>query len=91
MRKIILSLTSAFLMTGCAHVFPVTVPFPTPPNVLLEGCDDLNTLRPDPKLSDLMVVVTENYTKYHVCKEKNQAWRDWYTTQKSIYDSLNKK
>jgi len=57
----------------------------------LEGCDDLNTLRPDPKLSDLMVVVTENYTKYHVCKEKNQAWRDWYTTQKSIYDSLNKK
>ena len=89
MKKILI--LSALLLSGCAHVVPVSVPFPTPPKVLLQRCDDLSTLQPDPKLSDLMTVVAENYTKYHVCKEKEAAWASWYNTQKSIYDSSIKK
>jgi hypothetical protein len=89
MRKILI--LSALLLSGCAHVVPIAAPFPTPPEVLLQGCENLNTLQPDPKLSDLMTVVAENYTKYHVCRQKNQAWRDWYATQKSIYNSSIKK
>jgi len=89
MRKILI--LCSVLLSGCAHVVPVSASFPTPPDVLLQGCDDLDILQPDPKLSDLMTVVVENYTKYHTCKEKNAAWADWYNTQKSIYDFSIKK
>lgn len=90
MRKILI-LASTLFVSCCASVVPVSVPFPTPPKVLLQRCDDLNTLQPEPKLSDLMIVVTKNYTKYHVCKEKEAAWASWYSTQKSIHDSSIKK
>lgn len=89
--KNILILACTLLISGCAHVVPVAAPFPTPPDVLLQGCDDLDILQPDPKLSDLVTVVVKNYTKYHECKEKEAAWPIWYNKQKSIYDSSIKK
>ena len=46
MKKILI--LSALLLSGCAHVVPVSAPFPTPPDVLLQGCDDLDILQPDP-------------------------------------------
>jgi hypothetical protein len=82
----------ALLLTSCAHTVPVTAKFPDVPPTFKETCDPLNPAdRNDPKLSDLMVVVTENYVKYYDCKRKNQAWQEWYDQQKEIFEKATKK
>ena len=91
MRSILLLAVSCFLLAGCAHkiAIPVTVPFPTTPPELRQECEALSQLAANAKLSDLMITVTENYIKYHECKTKNQAWNDWYTQQKEIFDAAS--
>ncbi len=87
MKYIILSL--AFIMSGCAtKVVPIVVKFPQAPAALLEKCAPLNTLPEDSKLSDVAKTVTQNYTLYHECAIKQDAWIDWYQQQKEIFDNV---
>jgi hypothetical protein len=87
MKYIILSL--AFIMSGCAtKVVPIVVKFPQAPAALLEKCVPLNTLPADSKLSDVAKTVTQNYTLYHECAIKQDAWIDWYQQQKEIFDNV---
>jgi len=90
--KRVLIFSLAFLLTGCATVVPVTAKFPDAPPTLKESCEALETAnRNDPKLSNLMVVVTDNYVKYYDCKRKNQAWQEWYDQQREIFEKATKK
>jgi len=83
MRYLLLTL----LLVGCTSV-PVKQKFPEVPNVMREKCPQLKSIDDSAKLSDIAKTITENYTTYHECSIKNDAWLEWYDTQKKIYESV---
>jgi phage FluMu protein Com len=78
------------LVTGCSTVVPVTVKFPDAPDRLKVKCPQLKTLNEEAKLSDIAKTITENYTTYYECAVRNDAWIEWYETQKTIFETLKK-
>jgi hypothetical protein len=78
------------LVTGCSTVVPVTVKFPDAPDRIKVRCPQLKTLNEDAKLSDMAKIITENYTTYYECAVRNDAWTEWYETQKIIFETLKK-
>lgn len=75
------------MLGGCTAV-PVTRTFPEVPAELKAACPDLQQLKADAKLSDVLGTVTQNYTTYHECRIKNEAWIQWYDSQKKIFDEV---
>ena len=75
MRYIILSLV--VLLTGCMSV-PVDRKFPDVPVELQQACPDLKLIQPTTKLSDVIGTVSSNYSQYHECRVKVDAWIEWY-------------
>jgi hypothetical protein len=89
--KNILLFCAVIILAGCSTVVPVKQKFPEAPDVLIEKCPDLDTIdKPTVLLSELIVIITKNYMKYHDCKATTNGWIDWYTKNKQIYDDLNK-
>lgn len=91
MKKIILlSLAvSTLLLTGCETPVPVTMKFPNVPEELLVACPDLKDVQPGTtKLSEVIGVVSENYSQYHACRLQVDNWIEWYNTQKKIFDDV---
>jgi hypothetical protein len=84
----ILVLMFAFLLAGCTTV-PVKRTFPEAPKELLQKCPDLQKLPNNAKLSEVAKVVTNNYILYHECAIKNDAFIEWYKTQKKIFESVD--
>lgn len=85
MKVIILSL--CFVLAGCMKTaVPVKQNFPLAPDTLLTPCPELKKLNNDAKLSDVAKTVVENYTLYHECSIKSQAWIGWYKAQKRIFE-----
>ena len=78
------------LVTGCSTVVPVTVKFPDAPDRIKVRCPQLKTLNEEAKLSDMAKIITENYTTYYECAVRNDAWIEWYETQKIIFETLKK-
>ena len=91
MRNILLYCV-ILLLTACAsNPVPVKQEFPQAPKELMEKCPDLDKIdKPTVLLSELIVVITKNYMKYHDCKNEVDNWQDWYTKQKKISDNINK-
>jgi len=92
MKKII-PLLILISLVGCATgpKTNVVMTFPTAPQDLTTTCPDLATVDPNTeKLSDVLNVVTANYSQYYECKVKVDAWIEWYNTQKSINDTVTK-
>lgn len=86
--KRILYLIPVLFLVGCLNT-PVKRTFPNVPEDLLKACPDLELIKPDTdKLSDVLLVVTDNYGEYHQCRIKVDAWIEWYKTQKIIFDSV---
>lgn len=80
------------LLSACSTTVPVKQKFPDAPEILLEGCPDLETIeQPKVLLSDLMRTVTKNYMKYHDCKNLNEAWQKWYKDQRKVFEDANSK
>ena len=89
MKKII-PLLIVLALAGCATGVKtnVSMPFPNAPQDLTTTCPDLATVDPNTeKLSDVLTVVTANYSQYYECKVKVDAWIEWYNTQKSISET----
>jgi len=86
MKRLIL--ISALFLTACATSVPVTMKFPGIPDELLTACPDLQQQAPTEKLSEVLVTVSKNYSQYHECRAKVDAWITWYTSQKQIYESV---
>jgi hypothetical protein len=78
----------AFLATGCSTTVPVTAKFPEVPERLLEKCPQLKKLEEEAKLSDITKTITNNYTTYYECAVKDDAWIEWYQSQKQIFESV---
>jgi hypothetical protein len=79
---------SAILLTGCTTVsVPVKAKFPVMPETLIVKCPQLEQTPEDAKLSDMGKIITKNYTTYYECAVKHEAIVEWYTIQKTIYES----
>ena len=87
MRNLIL--ISVLLLTGCATAIPVKMGFPQLPEALAKPCDRLLPLDPAKKqLTDLLENTVDNYAKAKECYAKNQAWQEWYDTQRKIFEEV---
>ena len=79
----------ALSLTGCFKSIPVKMDFPDVPSELKQSCPDLKQNESqEQKLSKIIEVVSENYSSYHECKIKVDAWIEWYNLQKQISDSV---
>jgi predicted metallo-beta-lactamase superfamily hydrolase len=76
------------LLTGCSTVVPVKQEFPSVPDELKSACQNLKQIEPTTKLSDVVSVVTYNYSLYQECQLKSQQWIEWYDNQNSIFKSV---
>lgn len=87
----ILVISLLLCLTGCSTVVPVAAKFPESPGQLVSRpCPNLNKLKDDAALSDIARTVSENYTLYYECAVKLDAWIEWYTKQKTIFEGANK-
>jgi hypothetical protein len=76
------------LLTACLAT-PVKRSFPAIPEDLKSACPDLAQMDPATnKLSEVINTVTVNYSTYHECKIRVDAWIEWYNTQKSIFEEV---
>lgn len=86
--KLLLAFVPIVLLTGCLNT-PVARHFPEVPKELKTACPSLEQVDPaTTKLSEVVRVVTDNYTQYHECRVKVDAWIEWYQTQQAIFDSV---
>jgi len=87
MKKLVLILPT-LLLAGCLTSVPVKRNFPEVPQELMEACPDLKQTEQTEKLSEVIRVVADNYSEYHECRIKVDAWIEWYNTQKQIFESV---
>ena len=87
MKKLLVILP-VILLSGCLMTAPVKQTFPEVPQELMQACPDLKQTDDTTKLSEVIKVVTENYSEYHECKAKVDTWIEWYKTQKTIFESI---
>jgi hypothetical protein len=83
-----LIVASVILLTGCGVTTPVKRSFPEVPSELKQACPDLLQTAPTEKLSEVLEVITANYSQYHECRIKVDAWNQWYDNQKQIFNSV---
>jgi uncharacterized protein YceK len=87
----ILALTLAVALSACSTVVPVSAKFPEAPGLQAQQrCPQLQKLQDNAQLSDVAKTVTINYTEYYTCAVKVDAWTEWYSKQKIIFESLGK-
>jgi len=85
MKKLLILL----LLAGCSTTVPVARKFPEIPDSFKVPCAPLAQIKQDTtKLSEVITVVTDNYTHYHLCSDKVDMWIEWYSLQKEIFDSV---
>lgn len=84
----LLMLVPILLLTACTTV-PVAREFPKLPPSLEKPCGPLEQVPANTKkLSQVLITVTNNYTLYHECQLKVEAWQEWYKKQKDVFDSV---
>jgi hypothetical protein len=65
---------------------PVKQKFPDVPAQLLQACPDLKLVEPTEKLSDVLKIVTKNYSQYHECQLTVDTWIEWYSLQRELFN-----
>jgi hypothetical protein len=86
----IVSVLLIALLSACTTV-PVKIKFPEAPEELLKSCPTLAQADPsNPRLSDLLTVVVDNYATYYDCKSVADGWQRWYQDQKRIFNEAMK-
>lgn len=86
--KYYITLLLFILLTGCSTTVPIVAKFPEVPKLLLTKCPNLQELSADAKLSDVAKIITINYSSYYECAVKMDAWIEWYSVQKIIYEGI---
>jgi len=85
MKKLLICL----LLAGCSTTVPVKRNFPEVPQILKKSCSELKEVKDGTvKLTEVLMVVTENYSQYHECKITVDAWIEWYDQQKKIFEEV---
>ena len=84
---LVIFIVLAFLITACSTAVPLTQNFPQAPDMLMEKCPELKTIVGEKvTIIEFTKTVSENYTLYHQCAGRTDAWIDWYQQQKKIWD-----
>lgn len=83
----LLALLPVVLLAGCLAT-PVKRTFPEVPPELKEACPGLQLVEKGAKLSEVVTTVSANYSQYHECRVKMDAWNKWYNSQKEIFESV---
>lgn len=87
MRIVLLGLVS--LSAACSTAVPLTQNFPEAPAILMEKCPELKIIAGEKTtIIEFTKTVSENYTTYHQCAGRNEAWIDWYNQQKKIFEDM---
>ena len=85
MKKLLILL----LLAGCSTTVPVARKFPEIPDSMKVSCAPLTQIKQDTtKLSEVITVVVDNYSQYHLCSDKVDMWIEWYSLQKENFDSV---
>jgi hypothetical protein len=88
MKRYIIFILTLLFLSGCS-VTGKTPAFPELPKVLSQPCPELYMVKQDEtKLSEVLTVVTENYSLYHECSIKVDLLLQWHKEQKSIYSEI---
>lgn len=75
-------------LSACTTV-PVAAEFPQAPELLMAKCPELKTIVGEKvTIVDFTRTVTENYTTYYECAARAEAWQEWYTQQKQIWEEV---
>jgi len=83
----LISLALIVLLTGCTSI-PVVTTFPKPPTSLNPPAK-LKPIEPTTtELSVLLDNAAENYGSYYELKSKYEAWLEWYSKQKKIFEEV---
>ncbi|NBP02375.1 MAG: hypothetical protein EBU90_20110 [Proteobacteria bacterium] len=89
----ILSLIFVVFLTGCSLLQPRVVmvdppQWPEAGQTLKEPCKQLKELDPAKQLNitDILLIVVENYGNYHECSFKKDGWNKWYDQNKQMYE-----
>lgn len=83
----LIALLFPILLVGCTAV-PVKRNFPSVPEELTVTCQDLQKVKDNAQLSDIVSTVSTNYGQYHECRIKVDSWNQWYLKQKEIFESV---
>lgn len=76
------------LLSGCLAT-PVQRNFPTAPADLMKPVPQLQSLPPDTKdLDQMLLNINHNYSLYHELGIRVEAWQQWYREQKQIFDAV---
>jgi hypothetical protein len=87
MKTLFISLT--LVLVGCTNIPTSNAPFPIAPAEIVTGCPPLKTVDiKNPKLSDTLAVVLDNYGQYKECSAQVDAWINWYNIQSKIYRNM---
>ena len=85
--KFILIFLMALSLSSCA--VPVQRKFPELPKNLTQTCSDLQMIpKSTTKLSEVLVVVTSNYSQYYQCSFKVELFQEWHKQQKEIFEGV---
>ena len=85
MKKLLILL----LLAGCSTTVPVARKFPEIPDSFKEPCPPLTQIKDGTtKLSEVVMVVTDNYMEFHRCSDKVELWIEWYKLQKQTFESV---
>lgn len=84
------AILSLFILVGCETTPVVKEKWPSVPESLMKSCSELKSLSEEIKLSELASGIINNYSLYHECKAKSEAWIEWYTEQKKIFEEAHK-
>ena len=88
MKKQILLVPLLYVLTSCSDI-PMISSFPDVPKELKEACPALKGVDSSTtKLSVVIDSVIDNYSTYHGCQIKVDAWNEWYNAQKKIHDEI---
>jgi hypothetical protein len=89
--KKVLCIFAIAILSGCASGIKtnVSMNWPDVPADLKNECPDLSSVDPKTtKLSEVLTVVSSNYSEYYSCKDRVNNWIEWYNTQQKIYNSV---
>ena len=87
--KRLLIIASILALTGCSMFLPVKRTFPEVDAALKTPCPNLALVPNTEKLSEVITVVTANYSSYKECQLTVEMWNKWYNDQKKNFESVD--
>ena len=87
--KRLLIIAVILALTGCSMFVPVKRTFPEVDAALKAPCPNLALVPDTEKLSEVLTVVTGNYSSYKECQLTVEMWNKWYTDQKKNFESVD--